>query len=336
MIKIFRCLLTLILALLIAGNCGAGNIQAGAKASAADELLTGTWSVRAIGHVKGLFDIYDVDGLADMYDAVFLDFREDGTFYYFNHYSYTGSYTPFKENTYLLKIESIHELKIKDNEFILEKVDVSKQTTYLIQFVGDQYTLVFGRLDPISGKIKADDTPMYFEKDGFESAYISQRKVKVESTSKPDKEPTVQPSTAGEWSALRRAKAYLELMPFSYEGLIEQLEFEGFSHSNAVYGADNCGVSWYDQATKHAKQYLKSMPFSYEGLISQLEYEGYSSQQAIYGVNNCEADWYRQAARHAKQYLELMSFSRSELIEQLEYEGYTHDEAVYGAEQNGY
>mgnify|MGYP000334972687 CR=1 FL=1 len=28
-------------------------------------------------------------------------------------------------------------------------------------------------------------------------------------------------------------------MPFSREGLIEQLEYEGFTHSQAVYGVDN-------------------------------------------------------------------------------------------------
>ena len=31
-------------------------------------------------------------------------------------------------------------------------------------------------------------------------------------------------------------------MPFSYEGLIEQLEYEGFTHEQAVYGAKSVGL----------------------------------------------------------------------------------------------
>ena len=34
------------------------------------------------------------------------------------------------------------------------------------------------------------------------------------------------------------AKRYLEVSSFSYQGLIDQLEYEGFTHEQAVYGAD--------------------------------------------------------------------------------------------------
>ena len=34
------------------------------------------------------------------------------------------------------------------------------------------------------------------------------------------------------------AKAYLEYTAFSYKGLIEQLEFEGFTSEEAIYGAE--------------------------------------------------------------------------------------------------
>lgn len=73
-------------------------------------------------------------------------------------------------------------------------------------------------------------------------------------------------------------------MAFSYEGLVEQLEFEGYSHSEAVYGADNCGANWYEQASKKAKEYLRVMPFSRSELIEQLEFEGFTYDQAVYGV----------------------------------------------------
>lgn len=91
--------------------------------------------------------------------------------------------------------------------------------------------------------------------------------------------------TAGMNNALRSAKSYLNTMPFSYTGLIQQLEYEKYSHDEAVYAADNCGADWNEQAAKSAKSYLKTMPFSRDGLIDQLQYEGFTYDQAVYGVD---------------------------------------------------
>ena len=38
--------------------------------------------------------------------------------------------------------------------------------------------------------------------------------------------------------AVKKAKSYLSYTSFSYQGLVEQLEYEGFTHTQAVYGAD--------------------------------------------------------------------------------------------------
>ncbi len=145
----------------------------------------------------------------------------------------------------------------------------------------------------------------------------------------------VQPPTVSQQNALKRAKEYLEVAPFSYIGLINQLEHEKFSHEDAVYAADNCGANWNEQAKRAAVNYLEVSAFSYKGLIGQLEYSGYTSSEATYGADHCGADWYQQAARKAKQYLDIMGFSRDKLIFQLEYDGFTHDQAVYGVEANG-
>lgn len=90
--------------------------------------------------------------------------------------------------------------------------------------------------------------------------------------------------TIGKINALRAAKDYLNLMPFSYKGLVEQLEYEQYTHEEATYGADNCGGDWNEQAAKSAESYLSMMSFSKEGLIEQLEYEGFTHEQAVYGV----------------------------------------------------
>ena len=73
-------------------------------------------------------------------------------------------------------------------------------------------------------------------------------------------------------------------MPFSYSGLIKQLEFEGYSTAEATYAADNCGANWNEQAAKSAKNYLDIMAFSKKELIEQLEFEGFTHDQAVYGA----------------------------------------------------
>ncbi|MBR5471897.1 MAG: Ltp family lipoprotein [Oscillibacter sp.] len=85
-------------------------------------------------------------------------------------------------------------------------------------------------------------------------------------------------------NALASAKSYLSFSAFSYSGLIDQLEFEGFTPEQATYGADNCGADWNEQAAKSAKSYLEFSSFSRDGLIDQLEFEGFTHEQAVYGV----------------------------------------------------
>lgn len=90
--------------------------------------------------------------------------------------------------------------------------------------------------------------------------------------------------TLGQQNALRKARDYIDAMDFSYTGLIKQLEYEGYSHNEAVYGADNCNADWKAEAAGKAKDYMDTMAFSRQGLIDQLLYEGYTQEQAEYGA----------------------------------------------------
>lgn len=92
--------------------------------------------------------------------------------------------------------------------------------------------------------------------------------------------------TMGEKMALASAKNYLRTMGFSKKGLINQLEFEGYTTEEATYAANNCGANWKEEAVRVAKNYLKTMSFSKQGLIDQLEFEGFTSEEAAYGVEN--------------------------------------------------
>ena len=92
--------------------------------------------------------------------------------------------------------------------------------------------------------------------------------------------------TLSQINAEEMSRNYLNTTAFSYKGLINQLVYEGFSESDARYGADNCGADWKFQASQKAKDYLINQPFSRKGLINQLIYEGFTEKEAVYGVNN--------------------------------------------------
>ena len=95
----------------------------------------------------------------------------------------------------------------------------------------------------------------------------SETSKKPETTPKPTAKPTAKPTTAptkkpdsgitnGQKNALDRAKSYLRYSAFSREGLIGQLEFEDFSHQDAVYAVDHCGANWNEQARCRASSRL--------------------------------------------------------------------------------
>lgn len=52
---------------------------------------------------------------------------------------------------------------------------------------------------------------------------------------------TITLPAAGHINAAKKAEDYLNSMAFSRSGLIEQLEYEGFTHEQAVYGAEQNG-----------------------------------------------------------------------------------------------
>lgn len=96
--------------------------------------------------------------------------------------------------------------------------------------------------------------------------------------------------TAGQTQAIGAAEQYLQVMPFSRKGLIQQLSSaagEGFSRADATFAVDHITVDWNAQATKSARQYLTVSHFSRAGLVHQLESEageGFTHAQAVFGV----------------------------------------------------
>ncbi|WP_277453979.1 Ltp family lipoprotein [Janibacter sp. DB-40] len=99
--------------------------------------------------------------------------------------------------------------------------------------------------------------------------------------------------TTEQENAVRAAENYLELMPFSKEGLIEQLSSpagDDYPQDVATFAVEHIesDVDWNEQAVKAAESYLDLMSFSRSGLIEQLTSDagdGYTREQAEYAAD---------------------------------------------------
>lgn len=100
----------------------------------------------------------------------------------------------------------------------------------------------------------------------------------------PEPEPETEMTVAQE-QAIISAESYLRLGGFSRSGLIDQLEFEGFSEADAEFAVDYLDVDWKEQAVISAESYMDMGGFSRESLIDQLEFEGFTRKQAEHGAN---------------------------------------------------
>ncbi|MDY7101556.1 MAG: Ltp family lipoprotein [Actinomycetota bacterium] len=90
--------------------------------------------------------------------------------------------------------------------------------------------------------------------------------------------------TAEQRNAVGSAESYMSWGDFSRTGLIDQLEYEGFTTADATFAVDSLGADWMAQAVKSAEGYLEWGHFSRQELIDQLVYEGFTQAEAEHGV----------------------------------------------------
>lgn len=124
---------------------------------------------------------------------------------------------------------------------------------------------------------------------------VKQETAKVEPTPEPEQKTVEEPKpqepakptvTVSQKNAVDKAKSYLDFAGFSRDGLVAQLEFDKFSNADAVYGADNAGADWNEQAAVKAKSYMEFSSFSRQGLIDQLEFDKFTTAQATHGADS--------------------------------------------------
>lgn len=231
-----------------------------------------------------------------------------------------------------------------DTESIIEQLEIRKGTNSIEDSkIITENGIVFSYISNQFGVERSKENPNEYNVD----MNFYQNIPETTSTPTPTATPTpsADPTSTAEstpeipveyLNALSKARDYLDFTAFSYTGLIDQLEYEGYSAEACTYAADNCGADWNQQALEKAQSYLDFSAFSYSGLNDQLEYEGFTVEQTTYAVDNCGADWNEQAALKAQEYLDVMSFSRQGLIDQLIYEGFTTEQAEYGVSAVGY
>ena len=150
------------------------------------DFLNGLWQVGGIDYDyrdnparNMIVDIKDSDGLTDLYDGVFLSFFADGTFVYMNLFIHEGTYTAHPKNPgcYILKTESTYRLAFEEGKVNRIESEGTKSSYYL-EICDD--ALHFQDYDPFTGKAKANDNGLYFEKIEDESSFIQKNKTEVQ------------------------------------------------------------------------------------------------------------------------------------------------------------
>ncbi|HWL78552.1 Ltp family lipoprotein [Microbacterium sp.] len=90
--------------------------------------------------------------------------------------------------------------------------------------------------------------------------------------------------TLAQQNAVKDAQSYLDYSGFSRQGLIGQLEFEGYSTEDATFAVDFVDADWNAEAAETAQSYLDYTAFSRQGLYEQLAFEGFTPEQIEFAL----------------------------------------------------
>ena len=167
-----------------------------------------------------------------------------------------------------------------ENESLQSQLDEANASLEEVTAEYDTYKSKMSQFDGMSDE-EIDDIIAEIEAQKAEE----QAAAEAEAAEEKARQDAIASATTEQLNALASAESYIDLMGFSYSGLIDQLEFEGYSTDAATYAADNCGADWNEEAAESAQSYMDAMSFSRQGLIDQLIHEGFTQEQAEYGVS---------------------------------------------------
>lgn len=167
-----------------------------------------------------------------------------------------------------------------ENESLQSQLDEATASLEEVTAEYDAYKSEMSRFDGMSDE---EIDAIIAEIDAREAE--EQAAAEAEAAEEQARQDAIASATTEQLNALASAESYIDLMGFSYSGLIDQLEFEGYSTEAATYAADNCGADWNEEAAESAQSYMDVMSFSRQGLIDQLIFEGFTQEQAEYGAS---------------------------------------------------
>ena len=139
-------------------------------------------------------------------------------------------------------------------------------------------------------------TSSSYSSDYDTSSYSSDYDTDEDYDTSSDDDTSTTPSFSDDYSALDyesqncydTAMSYLDFMAFSRNGLIHQLQHDGYTNnaiSNALDLLEKDYVSWDIEAVKKAQEYMETFSFSQQRLYEQLVHDGFTEEQANYGAS---------------------------------------------------
>ena len=138
--------------------------------------------------------------------------------------------------------------------------------------------------------------------------------------------------TDGQKKALAKAKEYLnDGTGWSFVEIVNNLDSDGFDHSDVLWAMDNLDADWKEQAATRAKNIIGMGPASRSMMIDELKnHAEFTQEEAEYGADNCGADWKEQALLYAQYCLNKGAYSETILRMKMENEvGFEDTEINY-------
>ena len=72
----------------------------------------------------------------------------------------------------------------------------------------------------------------------------------------------------------------------SYDNLMEQMLYAGFTEEQAQHGIDSCNADWNQEALDAAKSYQRSLNMNTTQVEEQLAYNHFTQEQIQYALDN--------------------------------------------------
>lgn len=176
---------------------------------------------------------------------------------------------------------------VKDKQELQAKIDSAKDYFELDE---NEKVLVDQKIEEVNNATeeqkeaekKAKEEEERAKKEAEEKAEAERKAAEEEANRQAEEEQRKQLEYG---NAIKCVQDYVDIMSFSRQRLISQLEYDGYSNEAAIYAVDNIRVDWNSECAQCAQDYLDFTAFSRQGLYDQLAYEGFSDEQIQYGLS---------------------------------------------------